>query len=1082
LNGAVSLRQRRPAGIARAASIGRLEVAQTMDVAITVLGGFGVTVGGTVVDPAEWRRRHAAALVKLLALSPHRSLHREQVMDALWPGLSVDEAAPRLHKAAHFARRAIDDPHSVVLADESVALFPGREIVVDVQRFQQLAESALSRNDQDLAAAAVDSYGGELLPQDVYESWAQDARDRLHVLYLDVLRLAGRWEQLTIVDPTDEDAHLHVITDLARRGERRAALRQFERLESALSRELGVALSPSAAELRARLRADGPSTPEQPSPLPAPSLPVLVGGSADRALLAELLDTVQSGRGRSLFLAGPPGIGKTAKLAWLEHAATGRRMRVGTGVAARVEGAWPYAPVLEALADLCRRHPALLDGLDDLLRAEIEGGLSGREISWTAERGHQRLFVAAAELLRLAAAGAGAVLVVDDAHQADDGSVRLMHYLARSSVSERVLLVLAHRPDVTAELAQIRQSLLGRGTAVTLDLRPLDRDDAAALVREVAPAASDDFVDAVWTASGGVPFSVVELARARAGRSSPAAAALLPQTWNPETWDDGHLDALGGAAVLGSAFDTDEFLEISGLGEDDAYAALDAGLANGLLVRTPTGYEFRQHLLREALLDRLRPTQLRTLHRRAAAALEALGRSPARIGHHLVQAGERAAAVSWMIRAAETSAAYGAYQDAVATLESVRDRAEGPDLARLDSLFADLLMAKGDAGAVQAYRVALGRATDRAERSRLRARLARAATLEGDLDTATIALDGLTPDGSSGDTELLLAQGNLALFRGDLEAADRAAAEARRRVTLGRPDEWQMFDLISLQGLVAHTRGEWFQRLRMELRYGARNPALAARIFDSHLCVAEFLLYGPTPYPEVLELASSLRDTAERSGLLRAVGFATALRGETALLMGDLDTAEAELTEAVDLHRDIGSAAGEAHSLQRLAEVRIAQGDRAGAGQLLHRALPLARFSIVAMHILQRIYGTMIVAADDPQAARAVVDHAEAALGVADQCTFCTVMLAIPAAQACADVGDLDDARRHLRAAQESVRLWEGTSWQAALLEAESHIAGAADDVHQAARLRRAAADLFEAAGQRLDAERCRSAAVLAGR
>ena len=47
----------------------------------------------------------------------------------------------------------------------------------------------------------------------------------------------------------------------------------------------------------------------------------------------------------------------------------------GVGAAAALEGAWPYAPVLEALADLCRRYPALLDGLADEYRSEIEGAL-----------------------------------------------------------------------------------------------------------------------------------------------------------------------------------------------------------------------------------------------------------------------------------------------------------------------------------------------------------------------------------------------------------------------------------------------------------------------------------------------------------------------------------------------------------------------------------------------------------------------------------------------------------------------------------------------------------------------------------
>ena len=73
------------------------------------------------------------------------------------------------------------------------------------------------------------------------------------------------------------------------------------------------------------------------------------------------------------------------------------------------------------------------------------------------------------------------------------------------------------------------------------------------------------------------------------------------------------------------------------------------------------------------------------------------------------------------------------------------------------------------------------------------------------------------------------------------------------------------------------------------------------------------------------------------------------------------------------------------------------------------------------MHLLQRVYGTMIEAAPDPVAARAVVDRAEATLGDDDRCSFCAVMLAVPAAIACADVGDIDEARRHLAVAEESV-------------------------------------------------------------
>src|SRR4029453_13517038 len=150
-----------------------------------------------------------------------------------------------------------------------------------------------------------------------------------------------------------------------------------------------------------------------------------------------------------------------------------------------------------------------------------------------------------------------------------------------------------------------------------------------------------------------------------------------------------------------------------------------------------------------------------------------------------------------------------------------------------------------------------------------------------------------------------------------------------------------------------------------------RRPELAVGLFDSHLCVAEYLLYGPTPYEEVLALASDLRDTAERAGVLRAAAFAMALRGEGALLKGHPDLAETELLAAADLHHDLESPAGEAHSLQRLAEVHLARGDRPGAWHLLQRALPLARWSSIGQHLMHRVYGCMITAAEDLEGARA---------------------------------------------------------------------------------------------------------------
>ena len=113
-----------------------------MNVEIDLLGGFAVRVDGRPIPAREWRRRHATSLVKLLALAPRRTLHREQVIDALWPDTQIDDAGPRLHKAAHFARRVLGDSSALVLWGDTVSLFPDAHVVVDVDEFERNAKEA----------------------------------------------------------------------------------------------------------------------------------------------------------------------------------------------------------------------------------------------------------------------------------------------------------------------------------------------------------------------------------------------------------------------------------------------------------------------------------------------------------------------------------------------------------------------------------------------------------------------------------------------------------------------------------------------------------------------------------------------------------------------------------------------------------------------------------------------------------------------------------------------------------------------------------------------------------------------------
>jgi DNA-binding SARP family transcriptional activator len=1033
---------------------------------ITLLGRFEVTVDAVPVAVSSWTRRQAAALVKVLAMAPCRRLHREQVIDLLWPDDSIDEAVPKLHKAAHFARRAIGVSNAVVLRGDNVLLCPEADTTVDVELFQELARRALATEDVGAAHQALKMYGGELLPQDRYEAWAEERREHLRLRYLDLLRLDGRWETVVELDPSDEVAHLALMRRYAANGDRHAALRQFERMTRALRQELGVAPGREATALRDRLIVQHEPAGRRHDPL--------LGRDRELSIAERALVDSAAGRSRTLIVTGPPGVGKSSLIAAIHFRAAQLGFCAGHGASAPVEGAWPYTPVVEALAGVCRHHPTLLDELPDHHRAEINRALVGTDIPWTGASSHQRLYVAAAELVRQASASRGLLLTIDDVHDADDASLRLLHYLARSAHDQRVCIVLSHRPaPMSGTLAQTRQSLLDRHQAVELPLAPLGADDVAALVRRHISQPAPEQVEHIAALGGGIPFAVIQLARrvaSQPGGKPPLDAGMiggiLPAT----------REVLQRVAVVGSSFDTDEFVALSGLAEGAAFDHLDAALAALIVEPASTGYRFRHSLVRGALLEDLTPHRRRQIHRDAATRLIELGASAARIGHHLLQSGAGADAVPYLLRAAETNAAIGAYRDALALVEAARPHVTGPQRAAALSLRGDLLNALGDPMAIPAYREALD-AADPPMIRQLRVQLARCAMMSGDIDTAVAALDGLDTDGGLADADILLARGKCAFFTADFVTAQAAADQAQRLVLAGQRN-WMVLDLVSLQGLLAHRSGSWFDRMRLELRRTRNNPEIANAIFDGYLCAAECMLYGSTSYAEVIELARGLQATARRSGALRAEAFASALIGEAALLSGDLGFAATELSQARDLHREIGSAAGEAHSLQRLAEVRVAEGDSAAAIRLLQDALPLARGSILAKHLLQRIFGTMIVAATDPREARAIIDRAEAMLGWEDSCNFCSIMLSVPASIACARAGDLRSAQRLLGVAESSAVLWQGTSWEAGIAEAQAAVAAASGDLTTARERMHAATEGFDRAGQPIDAERCRRAAA----
>ena len=138
--------------------------------------------------------------------------------------------------------------------------------------------------------------------------------------------------------------------------------------------------------------------------------------------------------------------------------------------------------MIEALADVCRRHTSLLDGLADTYRAEIDRVLAGDLAAWSGESGHQRLFVACAELVNLAAGARRRCSPSTTCTTATTPPCDCCTTSPRSTIDPRVALVASYRatPRSTA-LHDPRASLLSRHTATEVELRPLEHDAIAAL-------------------------------------------------------------------------------------------------------------------------------------------------------------------------------------------------------------------------------------------------------------------------------------------------------------------------------------------------------------------------------------------------------------------------------------------------------------------------------------------------------------------------------------------------------------------------------------------------------------------------
>ena len=72
---------------------------------VFLLGRFGVEIEGRPIPASSWRKRRPIEVLVALALAPGRLLHREELIDRLWPDKDFEAGANNLHRALHDLRR-----------------------------------------------------------------------------------------------------------------------------------------------------------------------------------------------------------------------------------------------------------------------------------------------------------------------------------------------------------------------------------------------------------------------------------------------------------------------------------------------------------------------------------------------------------------------------------------------------------------------------------------------------------------------------------------------------------------------------------------------------------------------------------------------------------------------------------------------------------------------------------------------------------------------------------------------------------------------------------------------------------------
>ncbi|MFI9000684.1 AAA family ATPase [Streptomyces sp. NPDC053541] len=655
----------------------------------------------------------------------------------------------------------------------------------------------------------------------------------------------------------------------------------------------------------------------------------LVGRGEGSSRVARALGEARSGRGAAVFVSGEPGVGRTRFAAAAVAAARAAGMGAAHGRTGTVGPAVPYRPLAQALLALARTEglPATGGpGGHGRILARLVGGRSGVPP-----------LVAAEAVLRTVASAAdrrGFLLVLDDLHEADPGTLAVVDHLLDHLPSLPVVLLATVSPGpgpVAALAARARHRI---------DLAPLGPEDVRRLAaaEHGSAALPPELLRRVLAESAGLPFLVRELVRAYepggdAAAVPEAVAADVRRRAGRLGPDAGRL--LGAAALFGERFGVPEVARAAGAEEAVTAGLLRAAAEAHLVVpdpEDPGAYVFRHPLAARVLGAELSPADRLRAARRAVRAVAELhpglpGPWCARAARLHERAGDPAGALRRYAEAARRAVAEGDPDRALALLTTAHgllSPAVPAELrARCREGLLDAVLLTGRVAGLPADALELpgdGHGLPAARRAGLHARIAQVHALAGRPEEALRRLDLArwtlgTADDRAATALVELAAARVEPARLAPERLRTATAAARRAVDAGHAaglpglTGWALLALGRLtQDADGQGAAERFSRARALASAEPGDPALR---IAAEGCLARFAMRRDGLTAAVEET----RRAAERAGLApqaHETGFALALdavrrgrSGPAAELIrdGERDAAHRGMGRAVALWR-----------------------------------------------------------------------------------------------------------------------------------------------------------------------------------